>query len=137
MAGLLFHSLATAEDYGPYAATLVRVIDGDTVLIDARIWPGQTVRSAVRLRGIDTPEKGGRAHCLSEREAGQRSTSFTRRWLAAHPVFQITDVRSGKFSGRVLGRIVADDADLAEDLLAAGMARPYDGGKRASWCDTD
>jgi endonuclease YncB( thermonuclease family) len=28
----------------------------------------------------------------------------------------------------------ADWRDIAEAMLATGLARPYDGGKRAGWC---
>jgi len=46
---------ARAEEYGPYRADVVRVIDGDTVVLDAHIWPGMTQRTHLRLSGIDTP----------------------------------------------------------------------------------
>ena len=41
---------------GPVPAHVVRVVDGDTVVVDAHPWPDQSVRVSVRLRGIDTPE---------------------------------------------------------------------------------
>lgn len=98
------------------------------------MWPEQTIRTSLRLSGVDTPEKGWRAKCDAEREAGQRATAFTTRWLSAYPQIQITDIRRGKYAGRVLGLITAGDSDLATDQIDAGVARPYDGGKRDSWC---
>ncbi|WP_244483761.1 hypothetical protein [Rhizobium sp. Root482] len=44
------------EIAGPVSAEIVRVIDGDTVLVMARPWPQQIVEVYVRLRGIDAPE---------------------------------------------------------------------------------
>ena len=36
----------------------------------------------------------------------------------------------GKYAGRVVARVVVDGEDLAEELIAAGLARAYDGGRR-------
>ena len=126
-----------AHAYGPYDATLVRIIDGDTVVVDVAVWPEQTIRTSLRLAGVDTPEKGWRAKCDAEREAGKRATAFTTRWLSAHTQIQVTDIRRGKYAGRVLGLITAGDSDLATDLIEAGVARPYDGGQRGGWCNTN
>jgi endonuclease YncB( thermonuclease family) len=52
---------------GPVEATVVEVIDGDTFLAEAHIWPGQSVRVNIRVRGIDAPEMKSR--CESERVA--------------------------------------------------------------------
>jgi endonuclease YncB( thermonuclease family) len=41
---------------GPVEAIVVKVIDGDTFVADAAVWPGQTVRVNIRIRGIDAPE---------------------------------------------------------------------------------
>ena len=63
---------ATAADY---AWPVVRVVDGDTVAVDASAdLPAELADLRVRLRGVDTPEKGGRVvadlvldgHSLSE-----------------------------------------------------------------------
>ena len=48
---------------------------------------------------------------------------------------RLADVRSGKFAGRVVARVItAADADVGQELLAAGLAIPYRGGVRQSWC---
>ncbi len=45
-------------------------------------------------------------------------------------------MRHDKFGGRVLARVESNAGeDIATLLIAAGLGRPYDGGKRASWCD--
>ena len=54
-----------------YAWPVLRVVDGDTIAVDAsRDLPPELARLNVRLRGVDTPEKGGRARCPFERQAG-------------------------------------------------------------------
>lgn len=37
--------------------------------------------------------------------------------------------------GRILGSIKLDGKDLAEQLVQAGLARPYAGDKKKSWCE--
>ncbi len=49
---------------------------------------------------------------------------------------RLREIRYGKFAGRVLARVeTLDGTDLGQGLLAAGLARPYDGRRRASWCE--
>lgn len=117
---------------GPVPAEVLRVIDGDTLHVAAHVWLGQTVEVRVRLDGIDTPEIRGR--CSSERDLAQKA----RAWLVAQVSgrsITLRDVQLAKFAGRVVARVVRDDGeDLSVLLLEAGLARPYSGGRRASWC---
>ncbi len=50
---------------GPIPADVIGVYDGDTLTVDAHPWPQITVRTSVRVRGIDTPEIRGK--CSSEK----------------------------------------------------------------------
>lgn len=50
------------EIAGPVEAQVLRVIDGGTLLVEARPWPQQKVEVYVHIRGIDTPES--RSKCL-------------------------------------------------------------------------
>lgn len=121
-----------ADAYGPYHATVARVVDGDTVVVDVALWPGLVQRIALRLAGVNTPEKRGAALC--EKVAAGRAEAFTRRFLRLGSVVTVSGVRLGKYAGRVLGRLAVDGRDLGEALVAAGLARPYAGGKRRPWC---
>ncbi len=59
-----------AAEGADYQWPVVRVIDGDTVVVDASTdLPPELAELKVRLRGVDTPEKGGRAKCDEERAA--------------------------------------------------------------------
>jgi len=129
------HIHAAEETYGPYKAQVIRVKDGDTVLLDVRIWPGLTQRISLRLDGVNTPEKRGKGVTECEKKAGQKATNFTQRFLKGVETVIVRGVRRGKYAGRVLGRIeVPGKGDLGQALIRAGLARPYDGGKRAPWC---
>ena len=123
---------AREELAGPIPAEVVEVIDGDTVRLRAHIWLGQEVETAVRLAGINAPELKG--DCDAERQLARQARDYLAILLAGATV-SLRDIAQDKYGGRVVARI--DDAagrDLGAALLAAGLARPYDGGKRAAWC---
>ena len=119
-----------------YEWPVLRVVDGDTVAVDASAdMPPELARLSVRLLGVDTPEKGGRAKCPSERQAGQAATAFTKAVIAEAQHILVCDPEWGKWGGRVLADLILDGRSLSEDLIAAGHGRPYSGGRRGSWCN--
>ncbi len=118
---------------GPVPARVLRVVDGDTVVVRARIWLGQDIETSVRLDGVDTPER--RSRCEAERALAEKATQFLTARLTEGDVVSLRGVTYGKFAGRVLGRIeTRAGEDLSTALIRAGLARPYDGGKREPWC---
>ncbi len=117
---------------GPYEARVIRVIDGDTLRVRARIWLGTEVEIDVRLAGIDTPELNGR--CAAERRDGEAARRALAALLSDRRV-HLYDVRYGKFAGRIVARVVSSRGrDVAAVLLARGLARAYDGSRRGEWC---
>ena len=57
---------------GPIIATVVSVYDGGTITVNAHYpWPGTTIRIAVRVNGIYTPEIRGL--CDAEKELAKRA----------------------------------------------------------------
>lgn len=117
---------------GPVEAALVKVVDGDTVKVDAHIWPGQMLRVSVRLRGVDTPELKGK--CAEEREAAIAAREALAAFLGQGRI-ALADISGDKYYGRVIADLAMDDGRRAsEALIAAGLARPYAGKKRTSWC---
>ena len=132
---LLLMTLSIPATAADYAWPVVRVVDGDTVAVDASAdLPPELADLRVRLRGVDTPEKGGRAKCDSERDAGQAATAFTEQAIAGAATIVVRDPEWGKWGGRVIADLVLDGNSLTESLIAAGHGRAYDGGKRGSWC---
>jgi len=122
---------------GPLPAQVVSVLDGDTLEVRVHIWLGQDIRTRVRLAGIDAPEIKGK--CARERDLAQRARAYILAQLnpatGAAPV-QLTEVRYGKYAGRVLARVeTLDGTDLGQGRVTAGLARPYDGRRRTSWCE--
>jgi endonuclease YncB( thermonuclease family) len=127
-------AFAAKPTYGPYQAEVIKVKDGDTVLVDVAVWPGLTQRVSIRLVGVNTPEKRGKGITDCEKRAGQKATEFTQRWLKDAGVVTVSDVKLGKYAGRALGKISKKGQDLGEALIASGHAKPYSGGKREPWC---
>jgi micrococcal nuclease len=117
---------------GPVAAHLLRVVDGDTIEVLARIWPDHYVETLVRLAGIDAPELHGR--CPEEIAGAERARARLAVLLAGRRL-QLVDVRYGKYAGRVVARVLTDDGrDVAKALLDEKLVRAYDGGRRSTWC---
>ena len=117
---------------GPIEARVVKVRDGDTVEVEAFIWPMQSVRVAVRLKGIDAPET--RARCASEKIAAERATDRLVELVGPGPVY-LSGISGDKYFGRVLARLSTKaESDLGATLLSEGLVGRYEGGKRRDWC---
>lgn len=119
-----------------YDAQIVRVNDGDTVVIAAPFLPAPLKQElAVRIYGVDTPEKGFRAKCPSEDQRGQAATAFTKNAVNQSQKRQVILYDWDKFGGRVLGDIILDGKSLRQGLIANGFAREYFGDAKQSWCN--
>jgi len=129
-----FGAQAAKQLYGPYQAEVVRVIDGDTLELSVHVWPGLVQNIKLRLSGVNTPEKRGRNVSQCEKTAAQKATNFTQRWVKGINRIIVTDVKLGKYAGRALGKIKKGDQDLGEELIKAGHAKEYSGGRREPWC---
>lgn len=117
---------------GPVEAEVVGVVDGDTLRVRALVWVDLTVEVLVRIRGIDAPELHGR--CPEERERAQEATALLATTIGNGPV-GLTAVEGDKYFGRVLADVhTAAGSDVALAMLASGLVRGYDGGRRAPWC---
>ena len=115
-----------------YPAEVLRVIDGDTFAARVRVWPGLDVETKVRLRGIDAAEL--HARCTEEFSQAEAARSALQNILAEGGV-TISRVGIDKYGGRVDALAATRaTADVSVAMLAGGWARPYDGGRRKSWC---
>ena len=123
-----------------YDAQILRVTDGDTVVIAAPFLPAPfKPELAIRVFGVDTPEKGHRAMCPSEAQRGEAASAFTKNAIATAAAqggkFQVTMYGWDKFGGRVLGDILVNGQSLRAALIANGFAREYYGEAKQSWCN--
>lgn len=119
-----------------YEAQVLRVTDGDTIVIAAPYLPAPLKpQLAVRIYGVDTPEKGHRAQCPIEAERGAMATKFTTNAVAKSVQRYVVLYGWDKFGGRVLGDIILDGQSLRAQLIANGFAREYYGEAKQSWCN--
>ena len=128
-----FSSVAAAN---PYDFKILKVSDGDTVVFEAPFLPAPLKpQLSLRVLGVDTPEKGGRAACPAEAAAAEKASAFTKNLVANAKKIQIELKEHDKFGGRVLGDLIVDGQKLSELLIKNGHARAYFGDKKASWCN--
>ena len=118
-----------------YDAQIIRVSDGDTIVIAAPFLPAPLKPElAVRIFGVDTPEKGFRGQCESEKQRGEAASLFTKQLVAASTQRQVVLYSWDKFGGRVLGDIILNGQSLRAQLIQNGLAREYYGDAKQSWC---
>ena len=113
-----------------YNATLVKVLDGDTIdaYIDLEFY--LKIKKRIRYMGIDTWES--RTRDLDEKKKGLAAKARNKELLEGG-TFKVVSHGTGKF-GRVLGEVFVTTAQgllsVNEQLIAEGHAYEYDGGKK-------
>ena len=119
-----------------YDAKIIRISDGDTIVIAAPFLPAPLKPElAVRIFGVDTPEKGHRAQCPQENERALVASKFTTQAIQSHPKHQVIIYGWDKFGGRILGDILVNGQSIRQGLIANGLAREYYGDAKQSWCN--
>jgi micrococcal nuclease len=103
-----------------YPATVLRVIDGDTLDLDIDLGFSIRITQRVRLEGINTAEKNT--------AAGKETSAWVQQWVDTHgPALTVRTHRREKY-GRYLATVTtAEGQALNEALIDAGLAAPYDG----------
>ena len=114
-----------------YNATVVKVVDGDTIdaMVDLGFGTWKKVR--IRMHGINAPES--RTRDLEEKEKGLAAKAFTKDLLenSDNGKFSIISHGRGKY-GRVLGELFVKghDKSVNELLKEHGHAYEYHGEKK-------
>lgn len=113
---------------------IVKVIDGDTISTIIKEMPPELQHYSIRVRGIDTPEKGGRAKCFEEATKSQMSSIALKRMTLNIRTMEVSNCSHDKYGGRLVCDININGNNVAEKLIEHKLARPYYGGKKESWC---
>ena len=99
------------------------VVDGDTFYIGG---------AKVRIAGIDAPETHP-PRCAREAELGGQATARLHALLNSGAVTMTRIERDRDRYGRLLRNVQVDGADVGQALIASGVARQYERGRRG-WC---
>ena len=119
-----------------YDAQILRVNDGDTIVISAPFLPAPLKPElAVRIYGVDTPEKGHRAQCEIENKRALLASKFTSNMISNGGKIQVIIYGWDKFGGRILGDIIVNGQSVRAGLISNGLAREYYGDAKQSWCN--
>jgi endonuclease YncB( thermonuclease family) len=101
-------------------ATLLRVIDGDTLDVDIFLGFDLTLHTHGRILGVNCPEIHG-----VTKPAGDKASAFTKAFLApCNNKITIRDRGPDKYGRRLL-LVDCAGKDLATELLKSGNAIPY------------
>ena len=110
-----------------YQATVLRVIDGDTIEVDIDLGFSTIIKKrSVRLKGIDTPET--RTRDLVEKKAGLRAKERVEDLCPPGSVITLrTTIDKGDKYGRILGEIYVKGVvqSVNKLLLEEGHAVVY------------
>lgn len=114
--------------------TVTRVLDGDTVEVDAVFYPKELGQIQIRVMGVDTPESGHRAKCTAERERAKAAKQFAVDTLLNRQIV-VSQIKADKYGGRIVADVHVEGKLYRAMLLDRQLARMYDGGTKQSWCN--
>lgn len=110
------------------------VLDGDTFAAHVLVADGVGVDARVRLSDVDTPEVHGA--CEREIQMAVRARDRMLYLLPKGCVVELRNIKDDKYLGRIDADVyLSDGRNLSKILLDEKLGRPYDGGRRASWCE--
>ena len=118
-----------------FLATVVHVVDGDTIYVSIPGFPEPYNPAQVRLDGIDTPEsRKNDAKCSKELRLGLIAKAWLKDKLPVGA--KVSVVWTGKHEkfGRLLATIYAGTENINETLVRLGHAVEYHGQSKSSWC---
>jgi endonuclease YncB( thermonuclease family) len=120
---------ATKADLFTYAATLRRIVDGDTLEIEVRLPRGYTHVMKLRLRGLDCPE--------IDTPEGKAAKRFVEALFATSREITLYTTKPDKYDRYLADVFVPTASDaftfLNNALLAASHARRKDDWAVADW----
>ncbi|GMR16173.1 MAG: hypothetical protein BMS9Abin31_0484 [Gammaproteobacteria bacterium] len=117
-----------------YPATIVKVVDGDTVHLNVSSWIDETKFVKLRLYGIDTPETSWRAKKPCERVMGLEAKRELSNILKGK-ILTVEILKYGKYGGRLIGILYVDYVDVSDLMIRTKYATPYFGKKKTKvWC---
>ena len=123
---------ASPKIYGDAVVVEVTSIyDGDTFKANLQGYPPITgERIGIRINGIDTPEM--RDNRPEIKALARKAKQYTVRRLREGQRIILRNMQRGKYF-RIVADVYIDGSSLGQELISAGLAKPYDGGKKPKW----
>lgn len=110
------------------------VLDGDTFAAHVIVENNIRISARVRLADVDTPEIHGQ--CDDEIKMALRARDRIADLLPGGSVVDLKNITDDKYLGRIDADVyLSDGRSLSKVLLDENLGRPYDGGRRAPWCE--
>ena len=107
--------------------------DGDTCYVTVPALPKELQSMSIRILGIDTPEIRG--ECESEKQLAKKARELANSLFKSAKVIEFKDIDWDKYGGRILANVYLDEELYSDKLIAAGLAKPYFGETKESWCE--
>ncbi|OEU52311.1 MAG: hypothetical protein BA861_07015 [Desulfobacterales bacterium S3730MH5] len=125
-------ALAAPKIYGDaVVAEVTSIYDGDTFKANLRGYPpiaGE--RIGIRINGINTPEM--RDNRPGIKALARKAKQYTVQRLREGQQIVLKNMQRGKYF-RIVADVYVDGSNLGQELIAAGLAKQYDGGKKPKW----
>ena len=116
---------------------VTKIIDGDTIKVNIKNYPaiiGSNIN--IRLYGVDTPPIRTKNQLI--KQLGYQAKDFVQKWINKvqnkNQKIMLKNLKRGKYF-RIIANIEAEGKNLSKDLLTAGLAVPYFGGKKPDWAE--
>ena len=102
---------------------VLRVVDGDTMVVSIDLGFDLTLTQTIRIKGINAPET--RTTALKEKARGLAAKAFAETWLQGKRLL-VKTTKDDKY-GRMLGDFICTEtgATFAEAMLVANHAGVY------------
>jgi micrococcal nuclease len=128
-------SFAVTPTSNTMTLPIVGGVDGDTIKTRIDALPCPLCKVSIRIRGIDTPEKGTRAKCPMEAALALQASYMTKKLIGSTKSMTVINPTWDKYGGRINGDVLVGGYNVGNELLASGLARPYTGtGPKPNWC---
>ncbi len=114
-------------------ATVDYIFDGDTFAAWVHIDDDIEISVRVRLINVDTPEMNGK--CEHEIIMANQARNRLAQLIPVGSRVELKNIKNDKYLGRIDANVFdASGRDVGKILISENLARTYNGGKRAPWC---
>lgn len=138
IAALYTNANAASNDIVLTGRDVVKVYDGDTLFVNiAGVHPVFGKRIGVRISNVDTPEMRSKCKAEAAQDRERAMAADARQVLInmiqPNSTVVLSKVKRDKFF-RINAVVIVDGVSVADVLHRTGLAVPYDGGRKVSWC---